>query len=147
VIGANEVQTVADFERDPANWLRRHAPREWIQVGLAELRRAIGAFEAKDMGAGLAGCKRAAGMALNGALIVEPNEAWGRSYVDHVRALGTDAGVPEAVRSACRVLLEARPPNPHLLTLRVPGGNDRAVEAARDVMAHALAVVMRHEPA
>lgn len=134
-------------ERDPNDWLKKHTPREWVQIALAELRRATAAFEAKDMGAGLAGCKRAAGMALNGALLVEPNEAWGRSYVDHVRALGADAGVPEAVRNACKVLLETRPPNPHLLTLRVPGGNDRALEAARDVMAHALAVVMRHEPA
>jgi hypothetical protein len=145
VTPAPEVEKVADFERDPSDWLRRHAPREWVQVALAELRRASAAFEAKDMGAGLAGCKRAAGMALNGALLVEPNEAWGRSYVDHVRALSTEAGIPEAVRSACSVLLEARPPNPHLLTLRVPGGNDRALEAARDIMAHALAVVMRHE--
>lgn len=141
-----EVQPVVEFERDPGDWLRRHTPREWIQVGLAELRRAITAFEGKDLGAGLAGCKRAAGMALNGALIVEPNAAWGRSYVEHVRALGGDAGVPEAVRAACKVLLGTRPPNAHLLTLRVPGGNDRAVEATRDVMAHALAVVMRHEP-
>ena len=141
-----EVQAVTAFERDPEDWLRRHSPREWIQVGLGELRRAIAAFEGKDVGAGLTGCKRAAGMALNGALIVEPNEAWGRSYVDHVRGLGAESSVPEAVRAACKVLLETRPPNPHLLTLRVPGANDRAVEAARDVMAHALAVVIRHEP-
>lgn len=142
-----EVLLVADSAPDPNDWLRRHTPREWVQVALAELRRATAAFEAKDMGAGLAGCKRAAGMALNGALLVEPNEAWGRSYVDHVRALSAEPGVPEAVRSACKTLLETRPPNPHLLTLRVPGGNDRALEAARDVMAHALAVVMRHETA
>ena len=144
-MNAVEVDTVTEFERDPEHWLRRYSPREWIQVALGELRRATTAFEAKDVGAGIAGCKRAAGMALNGALLVEPNDAWGRSYVEHVKALATDPLVPEAVRVACKVVLEARPPNPHLLTLRVPGGNDRALEAARDVMAHALAVVMRHE--
>jgi len=97
------------------------------------------------MGAGVASCKRAAGMALNGALSVAPDPRWGRTYVEHVRALSTDETVPVAVRDACTQLLDARPPNPHLLTLRVPRGNERIVEAARDVMAHALAVVIRHE--
>ena len=132
---------------EPLDWLRRHAPREWIRIGLAELRRATQAFDAHDVGAGLAGCKRAAGMALNGALLVEPDERWGRSYVDHLRAVSTDEGVPPAVREACNVLLESRPPNPHLLMLRVPRTNERILEAARDVMAHALAVVLRHEDA
>ena len=130
---------------DPDDWLKKHAPREWVQIGLAELRRATEAFRVHDIAAGMAFCKRAAGMALNGALLVEPDPTWGRSYVDHLRALANDARVPSAVRDACRVVLDARPPNPHLLTLRVPGGNDRVVEAARDVMAHALAVVIRHE--
>jgi hypothetical protein len=136
---------MADGDRDPKDWLRRYTPREWVQVGLAELRRAMTAFETNDVGAGLAGCKRAAGMALNGALLVEPNETWGRSYVDHVKALADEASVPAAVRDACKVILEVRPPNPHLLTLRVPRGNERVIEATRDVMAHALAVVIRHE--
>jgi HEPN domain-containing protein len=130
---------------EPPDWLHKHAPREWVQVGLAELRRATAAFEANDQAGGLAGCKRAAGMALNGALIVEPDPRWGRSFVDHLRALARDERVPAAVRDACNVLLEARPPNPHLLTLRVPRAHEKVLEAARDVMAHALAVVIRHE--
>jgi HEPN domain-containing protein len=135
-----------DVEPDEsADWLHKRAPREWIQAALAELRRATTAFEGNDWGAGVAGCKRAAGMALNGALAVEPNEAWGRSYVDHVRALAGDETVPAAVRDACKVILETRPPNRHLLTLRAPSTHTRVVEAARDVMAHALAVVIRHE--
>jgi hypothetical protein len=133
-----------DAQKEETDWLRRHTPREWIQVALGELRRASAAFESNDLGAGVAGCKRAAGMALNGALTVEPNERWGRTYVEHVRALSVDAQVPAAVRDACNVLLEARPPNPHLLILRVPRSNERTLEAARDVMAHALAVVIRH---
>jgi hypothetical protein len=141
------LDSVTEFVRDPTDWLRRYAPREWVQVALAELRRAVTAFETNDIGAGLAGCKRAAGMALNGALLVEPNEAWGRSFVDHVRALASDESVPIAVRDACKVLLDVRPPNPSLLTLRGPRTTDRVLEAARDIMAHALAVVMRHEDA
>ncbi len=127
------------------SWLDKHSAREWIQIALAEVQRAASAFEANDMAGGLASARRAAGMALNGALVVRPNAGWGRSYVDHIRALEGDLGAPPAVREACRQLLEARPPNAHLLTLRVPRQNERIVEAARDVMAHALAIVMRHE--
>src|ERR1700722_1882718 len=117
--------TEAKKPAEPGAWLEKYAPREWVQVGLAELRRATAAFESNAVGAGLAGRKRDAGMALTGALRVEPDESWGRSYVDHLRALSvsTDERIPVAVRDACKVLLEVRPPNPHLLTHRVPRGN------------------------
>jgi HEPN domain-containing protein len=80
------------FQRDPSHWLRKLSPDEWIQAALAELRRAEERVKANDLTAGLAGCKRAAGMALNGALIVAPNESWGRSFVDHVAALSPREG-------------------------------------------------------
>jgi hypothetical protein len=132
--------------RDPSDWLRRLSPDEWIRAGLAELQRAVAAFEAGDARAGVAGVKRAAGMALNGALLVEPDERWGRSYVDHVRGLAEGgARVPEAVRASSRVVLEAKPPGGALVTLRTPGWHERLVEAARDVIAHAWVVVKRHE--
>jgi HEPN domain-containing protein len=133
------------FERDPSHWLRKLSPDEWIQASLAELRRAEERVKANDLTAGLAGCKRAAGMALNGALIVEPNEAWGRSFVDHVSALSRDEAVPERVREACRVLVTSRAPGADILRLRSPRSDERLLEAARDVMAHAYAVVKRHE--
>jgi hypothetical protein len=133
--------TTSDLEAS----LARYAPRQWVQLGLAELRRAVAAFEANDVGAGVAGCKRAAGMALNGALRVEPDPRWGRTYVDHVKGLSLDESVPLAVREACAQVLNARPPNATLLTLRGPRTHERIVEATRDVMAHALAVVLRHE--
>ncbi len=85
-------------------------------------------------------------MALNAALIIEPDEAWGRSYVEHVQALARDARVPEAVRSACRAVLEAQPPSGDVVTLRTPRSHTNTVEAARDVIAHAWAVVKRHGP-
>lgn len=134
------------FERDASHWLFKYSPDEWIRAGLADLRRAEAAYEANSPRAGLAGAKRAAGMALNGALIAEPNEAWGRSYVDHLLALGRDARVPERVREACRVLTEVAPAAASkLVTLRTSSSEHRTLEAARDVIAHAYAVVKRHE--
>ncbi len=126
------------------DWLRKFSPDEWISASMTELRQAEAAFARSDAQAGIVGCKRAAGMALNGALSVEPNPAWGRTYVDHVTALAKEANVPEAVRAACKVLLEARPPSSGLLSLRSKAGDERVLEAARDVMAHAYAVVKRH---
>jgi HEPN domain-containing protein len=133
------------FARDEGHWLFRLSPEEWIHAALGELSRAEAAYTRGDVRAGLAGLKRAAGMALNGALIVEPNERWGRSYVDHLRALALDAGVPQAVTAACNVLLEAHPPSASLVTLRTARGDQRAIEAAKDVMAHAYAKVKKHE--
>jgi HEPN domain-containing protein len=137
---------VSDFERDPSDWLRKFSSGEWIQVSLGELRRAEESYKANNASGGLAGCKRAAGMALNAALIHEPDPSWGRSYVDHVMALERDALAPVAVREACRVLLETHAPGHDVLTLRSRRADERVLEAARDVMAHAYAVVKRHEP-
>jgi HEPN domain-containing protein len=135
------------FEKDPGHWLKKLSPGEWLQAALHELRRAEVRLRANDPLAALAGCKRAAGMALNGALIVEPNESWGRSYVDHVSALSRDPGVPERVREACLELAMSRPPGADILTLRSPRSDEKMLEAARDVMGHAYAVIQRHERA
>ena len=126
-------------------WLTKLSPNEWISAALGELSRAETAYARHDARAGIAGCKRAAGMALNGALSVEPNEAWGRTYVEHVEALAKDASAPEAVRAACGVVLEAKAPTSALATLRSKSGDAKVVEAARDVIAHALYVVKKHE--
>jgi len=126
-------------------WLTKLSPKEWISAALGELSRAEAAYARNDARAGIVGCKRAAGMALNAALSVEPNPAWGRTYVEHVEALAKDAGVPEAVRASCKLVLEAQPPTSVLATLRTKSGDTRVVEAARDVIAHALYVVKKHE--
>jgi hypothetical protein len=126
------------------DWLTRLTADEWIAAALGELRRAEESYARTDARAGLAGCKRAAGMALNAALRLEPNDAWGRSYVDHVVALSKDGAVPEAVRAACTLLLETRPPSSDVLSLRSKAGDKKLIEAARDVMAHAYWVVKKH---
>lgn len=136
----------APFVRDESHWLFKLSPDEWIRAGLSDLDRAKAAYDANHPRAGLAGAKRAAGMALNGALIVEPDELWGRTYVEHIAALGRDGKVPERVREACRELTEAgAPAAAKLVTLRTSSQEHRVLEAARDVIAHAYAVVKRHE--
>jgi hypothetical protein len=133
----------AEFQRDPSHWLLKLSPDEWIRSALGELRRAEEAYAKKNARAGLAGARRAAGMALNGALIVEPNERWGRSYMDHLLALKSDASVPEAVRAAAELLVDTPLPGGELVALRTGGADHRVIEAARDVAAHALAIVRR----
>jgi HEPN domain-containing protein len=133
------------FERDETHWLFKLSPDEWIRAGLSDLDRAEAAYKANNPRAGLASAKRAAGMALNGALIVEPDELWGRSYVDHLMALSRDAKVPARVRDASRELTDTTMPGQKLVTLRTSSQEHRILEAARDVIAHAYAVVKRHE--
>jgi HEPN domain-containing protein len=136
---------VDEFTRDPSDWLRRYSPDEWIRAALAELSRAEAAWARGDARSGTAGVKRAAGMALNAALIVEPEPSWGRTYVEHVRALAEDARVPQAVRDACRAVLDAKGPAGDVVSLRTPRAHVAVIEAAKDVVAHAFAVVRRHD--
>jgi hypothetical protein len=136
---------VPGFVRDESDWLRRLAPDEWIRAALGDLERAKAAFARGDVRGGIAGCKRAAGMALNGALIVEPCDGWGRTYVEHLAALAKDAVAPEAVRAACAKVLDARPPSGAIVALRTPSAHAGVVDAARDVIAHAWAIVKGYE--
>lgn len=136
------------FERDAAHWLFKLSPDEWIRAGLGELKRAEEAYGQKNARAGLAGARRAAGMALNGALILEPNDAWGRSYVDHLQALVRDRVVPERVREAARLLVDTPLPGggpTSLVAIRTASRDEKVLEAARDLVAHAYAIVKRHE--
>lgn len=132
-----ETRVVTSFTKDPAHWLNRLAPDEWISAAMGELRRAESAYAKNDVRAGVASVKRAAGMALNGALILEPNDAWGRSYVEHLVGAAKDPGVPEQVRVGCKLLVDLKMPTSDLLGLRSKAGDERALEAARDVIAHA----------
>lgn len=132
------------FVRDDAHWLHRLSPEEWIRAAMGELRRAEEAYRRKSGRAGLAGARRAAGMALNAVLILEPNEAWGRSYMDHLLALKSPSeSAPPRIREACAILLETPLPGGELVTLRTAGADDSVLEAARDLIAHAYAVVKR----
>ncbi len=84
-------------------------------------------------------------MALNATLLVEPEPSWGRTYVEHVEALAKDEWVPSAVRDACRAVLAAGAPHGDVIKLRTRRDHEAVMEAARDVIAHAWAVVRRHD--
>jgi HEPN domain-containing protein len=138
-------ESVATFVRDPEHWLFRYSPKEWIRAAMKEMRLAEASYAQRNLRAGIAGCKRAAGMALNAALIVEPNATWKRTYVEHLQALAKDMDVPSAVSDAARAILQAPAPSVNIVILRSPHADDKVLEAARDVIAHAFAVVTRHE--
>ena len=116
-----------------------------MHAALREQRQAESAFAAKNARAGLAGLRRAAGMALNACLILEPEDAWGRSYMDHLLAVhaGRGPGVPPRVAEACGILVETPMPGGELTALRTKSSEERLLEAARDVIAHAYARVRR----
>ncbi len=133
------------FARDKEHWLRKLSPDEWIRAAMGEMRRAEEAYARRSVRAGLAGARRAAGMALNGALIVAPDASWGRTYIEHLLALRNAKDAPAAVRAAATTLMEAAPLAGQLVVLRSKDQDQRVVEAAKDVIAHAYAVVARHE--
>jgi hypothetical protein len=135
----------SSFVRNPEDWLLRYSPKEWIRAGMKELKLAELSFSQRNGRAALAGCKRAAGMALNAALILEPNPAWKRTYVEHLQALARDQSVPAAVSAAARTVLDMPLPGGEIVIIRSPGQEGKVLEATRDVIAHAFAVVVRHE--
>jgi HEPN domain-containing protein len=122
-------------------WLTRLSPEGWLRQALGELSRAEQLLAAHERAAGVLSLRRAAGMALNGALSVTWRE-WGRTYVEHVRAVAAEADVPEAVRAAAKLLTEVEvKQEPNVVRLTPPSESARWVDAAKTVMAHAYAVV------
>ncbi len=128
------------FRRDPSHWLFKLSPEEWIQAGLVELRRAEAALHRGQLAPGYTGLKRAAGMALNAALVVRPRDAWGRTYVEHLSALEADLATPERVRAAAGAITRLKAGPGSLISLRTPSSEARWVEAAKTVMAHGYAL-------
>lgn len=133
------------FERDKAHWLFRFSPEEWVFAGVGEAKRAEEAYARGDTRGGLAASRRAAGMALNGVLIVDEStrSGWGRTYMDHLAHLRADSSAPEVVRAAAATLLDTPPPGQTLVVLRTKSSGGRVIEASRDVIAHAYALVSR----
>ncbi|MBL8600665.1 MAG: hypothetical protein JNK72_01950 [Myxococcales bacterium] len=130
------------------DWLTRFSPDEWIRAALGELSQARNAYARRNGRAGLAGCRRAAGVALNGliaSLAPAQRPAWGRSYMEHLSALAADPESPPAVREAARQLLETPLPGGAVVALRTPRSDEALVDAAETVMAHSLAAVLRAE--
>jgi HEPN domain-containing protein len=119
---------------DPNHWLRRLSPEDWLQAAENELLRARHALHTKQQRPGVAGARRAAGMAWNAVLSIAPDEAYGRSYMDHLKAMATDATVPETIRDAARQLVAA-PLETKLVQLGA--GDEHLADAAAAIVAHA----------
>ena len=132
---------------DPDHWLYRFTPREWVRASLGELEQARSAYTRRNARAGLAGCRRAAGVALNGLLAIAdtPDARYGRSYMDHLQGLANDADAPEAAREAAKLLLQTPLPGGEIVALRTSSGDARLLDAAETVMAHAYAMVLKRD--
>ena len=117
--------------RDPTHWLHRFDADEWLRAAANELARAEQALSHKQQRPGVAGARRAAGMAWNAVLVGAEDAAYGRSYMEHLHALENDERAPEAVRAAARQLLEAP-----LATNVIPlgRGDTRWADAARVIV-------------
>jgi HEPN domain-containing protein len=120
--------------RDPSHWLHRLDADEWLRAADNELVRAEDALVRKQHRPGLAGARRAAGMAWNAVLVGKDDERYGRSYMDHLRALAADDRVDEGVRGAARQLLEMP-----LATNIIPigRGDTRMADCARVIVEEA----------
>ena len=138
---AETKNSVAGIDTESQPWLTRFSAQGWIERSLQELSLAQQAFANRSPPAAAAALKRAAGMALNGALRIVPREDWGRSYVEHLQALASDAAVPRLVADAAQALLAFAPQPGSIVLLRSPAQDERLLEAARTVMAHAYAIV------
>jgi hypothetical protein len=141
--------------RDPTHWLHRLSADEWLRAGIHELGQAKAAFSRHAARSGLASARRAAGMGWNAVLALEPqpDERYGRSYVDHLRALAEGAPlatedpspIPEAVRLAARRLLDdpaAGPPG-EVVQILTPKRDAGLFDAAETILAEAYARVVR----
>ena len=127
--------------KDPDHWLYRLTPDEWLRAAENELAHAAGSLTGRQQRAGVAGARRAAGMAWNAVLAAAEtiDEQYGRSYMDHLHALAKDASVPEVIRAAAQSLLDA----PLTQTLVPLGrGDARLADSARAILAHARALVL-----
>lgn len=133
---------------DPTHWLYCKPPRAWLQSSMEELSRVHSALSTRDHKGALATCRRAAGLALNAMLCSAErlDERYGRSYMDHIQALSTDPSAPEAVQNAAKLLLNTPTSSPGFTVLRTVRKDHELVEATKDIMAHALALLLRTEP-
>jgi hypothetical protein len=144
---------------DAHEWLRRLRPEEWVRAGLRELSQAREASARHSARPALASARRAAGMGWNAvlALELEPDSAFGRSFVDHLRALaegvtprssGDPAPLPDEVRDAARLLLDDPAGGEKgLVPILTRSRDDRLLAAAETILAEAYARVVRRRPA
>jgi HEPN domain-containing protein len=118
--------------KDPDHWLYRLDPAEWLAAAATDLAQGRAALERRAIRPAVTHARRAAGMAANAVLWLEPHPAWGRSYMEHVTALVDDATVPAEVREAARQLRDTPPQAPALVKLGSPDAS--ALDAAQRIL-------------
>ena len=116
-------------EKDPAHWLYRLTPSEWLAAADNELYAARTAFAQKAQRPAVAHARRAAGMAWNALLVCIPDEKYGRSYMEHLQALQKDDSVSADLRHAAEKLV-AMPMTQEIVTLGLRGNVSQADHAA-----------------
>lgn len=120
------------METEERDWLTRFTAEQWMRSATVELRECLQALRRRQRRQGVASGRRAAGMALNAVLLSHADASWGRSYVDHLRAVSIDDRVPEVVRDSAKELLEASPEGPALI--RIGAADDSLASAAATVI-------------
>jgi hypothetical protein len=122
-------------DRDEQHWLYRLSDDEWLRAADTELLHAAEALARRALRPAVTHARRGAGMALNAILWRIPEASWpgwGRSYMEHVIALATDASAPAEVQEAARLLRDTPPRPPDLVQLGAP--DRRALDAARRIV-------------
>ncbi len=134
------------------HWLWRLDAAAWLRAAEAEL--STGGVNLNSRRASITHARRAAGMALNAVLValaVSPEQElrWGRSYVDHLRAL---AGSDDALRGplpphtraiAARLMTIAVVPTSALVQLgrHADNAGRQALDLARSLITDCAAAV------
>jgi len=143
---------------DPKHWLHRLTPDEWLRAGMRELAIAKDGFARHATRSALASARRAAGMGWNAVLALEttPDAKFGRTYADHLRALGEGATldtsdpskIPEEVRAAARRLMEDPAAGPQkVVQILTPARDAKLFDAAETILAEAWARLTRRASA
>ncbi len=146
---------------DPQHWLWRLDARAWCQAAARELE--SGDARVASRRTAVTHARRAAGMALNGVLVALGGQLdrmscetrWGRSYIDHLRALASASPSDRAPMSAeaaeaARELMTIGPmPERGLVQLQANahGPARRALELARSLVRECERVVVAAAPA
>jgi hypothetical protein len=144
-------------EQDSDHWLWRLDAQSWLAAARAELEQ--GRAQSSSRRTAITHARRAAGMALNAVLVgmgsrgwsrEQCEHAWGRSYIDHLRAVAVaDTPEPFDLQQArrCRALLEI-PVMPPAGLVKLARSRDEAVIGALDMADEILlacASVVGHE--
>jgi hypothetical protein len=129
-------------EQDSDHWLWRLDAQGWLAAADAELAR--GRDHSTSRRTAVTHARRAAGMALNGVLVAmltrgwtreQCEHQWGRSYIDHLRAVaGADTLEPFDAEQArrCRALLDV-PVMPPTGLVKLARSRDEAASTALDL--------------